>query len=83
MMPRILKGLILPITLILLWEFAARTGFIIAESMSFPSAIAAAGYVALRDGSLFKATQETFGAARRGSASPAASPSGSGGCSPR
>ncbi len=65
-MPRILKGLILPITLILLWEFAARTGFIIAESMSFPSAIAAAGYTALRDGSLFKATQETFGAALAG-----------------
>ena len=65
-MIRILKGLILPVILVILWEIAARSGFIVAESMSFPSAIASAGYLALRDGSLLQATQETFGAALAG-----------------
>jgi ABC-type nitrate/sulfonate/bicarbonate transport system permease component len=61
-----LKGLVLPLGVILLWEIAARSGFIVAESMSFPSAITVAGWDAILDGSLVKATQETFGAALAG-----------------
>src|SRR5262245_60592847 len=65
-MPAALKGLLLPIGLLALWELAARSGFIVAESMSYPSAIALAGFQAVLDGSLFKATRETFGAALGG-----------------
>jgi NitT/TauT family transport system permease protein len=50
------------------WEFAARSGFIVAESMSYPSAIARAAWDTILDGSLLKATQETFGAALAGMA---------------
>src|SRR5882724_4089556 len=66
--PRALRGLLLPVGLILLWELAARSGFIVAESLSFPSAILAAGLGTVRDGSLLQATQETFGAALAGMA---------------
>ena len=61
-----LKGLVLPVALILIWEFASRSGFIVAESMSYPSAIARAGWGAIVDGSLVQATRETFGAALGG-----------------
>jgi ABC-type nitrate/sulfonate/bicarbonate transport system permease component len=67
-MPQSLKGFILPVALVLLWEFAARSGFIIAESMSYPSAIARAGWGAILDGTLLQATRETFGAALAGMA---------------
>jgi ABC-type nitrate/sulfonate/bicarbonate transport system permease component len=63
-----LRGALLPLGLILLWELAARSGFIIAESMSHPGAILLAGWGALLDGSLLKATRETFGAALAGMA---------------
>jgi ABC-type nitrate/sulfonate/bicarbonate transport system permease component len=65
-MPRALKGVLLPLALLALWELAARTGFIVAESMSYPSAVADAAWRALLDGSLLKSTQETFGAALGG-----------------
>ena len=65
-MPNVLKGLLLPIALLTLWEAAARGGFIIAESMSFPSAIGCAAVQAVLNGSLFQATRETFGAALGG-----------------
>ena len=65
---RLIKGLLLPLGLILLWEAAARAGLIVAESMSSPGAILAAAYAALLDGSLAKATGETFGAAVAGMA---------------
>jgi ABC-type nitrate/sulfonate/bicarbonate transport system permease component len=67
-MPQSLKGFILPVALVLLWEFAARSGFIIAESMSYPSAIARAAWGTILDGSLLQATRETFGAALAGMA---------------
>jgi ABC-type nitrate/sulfonate/bicarbonate transport system permease component len=67
-MTRVLKGILLPLGLVLLWELAARTGFIVAESMSNPSAIARAAWVVALDGSLVKATRETFGAALGGMA---------------
>lgn len=63
-----LKGFILPVALVLLWEFAARSGFIIAESMSYPSAIVRAGWGTILDGTLLQATRETFGAALAGMA---------------
>jgi ABC-type nitrate/sulfonate/bicarbonate transport system permease component len=67
-MPQSLKGFILPVALVLLWELAARSGFIIAESMSYPSAIARAGWGTILDGTLLQATRETFGAALAGMA---------------
>jgi ABC-type nitrate/sulfonate/bicarbonate transport system permease component len=67
-MPQSLKGFILPVALVLLWEFAARSGFIIAESMSYPSAIVRAGWGTILDGTLLQATRETFGAALAGMA---------------
>jgi ABC-type nitrate/sulfonate/bicarbonate transport system permease component len=67
-MSRALKGMLLPLGLVLLWELAARSGFIVAESMSNPSAIALAAYSVALDGSLVKATRETFGAALGGMA---------------
>jgi NitT/TauT family transport system permease protein len=68
MRPQPLRGFLLPVVLILVWEFAARSGFIVADSMSYPSAIARAAWGAILDGSLAKATQETFGAALAGMA---------------
>lgn len=67
-MPRALKGFVLPLALILLWEFCARSGFIVAESMSNPSAIARAAWQTAFDGSLVNATRETLGAALAGMA---------------
>lgn len=60
------KGMILPLGLLALWEFAARAGFIVAESMSYPTAIATAAVRAGADGTLLRATWETFGAAMGG-----------------
>jgi NitT/TauT family transport system permease protein len=66
--PRALKGFLLPLIFLLLWEISARAGLIVAESMSHPSAIAGAAWIAATDGSLVKATRETFGAALAGMA---------------
>jgi ABC-type nitrate/sulfonate/bicarbonate transport system permease component len=66
--PRLLKGLVLPLAVIVAWELGARHGFIVAESMSYPGAIARAGAAALSDGTLWQATKETFGAALGGMA---------------
>jgi NitT/TauT family transport system permease protein len=67
-MLRIIKGALLPIGLLLLWEALWRGGFIIADSMSHPSAIAQAAKTSILDGSLLNATRETFGAALAGMA---------------
>jgi ABC-type nitrate/sulfonate/bicarbonate transport system permease component len=67
-MPRIVKGALLPIGLLLGWEALWRVGFIVADSMSHPSAIAQAAQISILDGSLFSATRETFGAALGGMA---------------
>lgn len=67
-MPRVLKGLLLPVACVLLWEAWAQAGYHVAESMSYPSAIARAGWQAIADGSLAQATGETFGAAVAGMA---------------
>lgn len=65
-MSHLIKGTLLPLALVLLWEACARAGFIVAESVSYPSAIARAAVGAFADGSLLKATAETFGAALAG-----------------
>jgi NitT/TauT family transport system permease protein len=67
-MIRAAKGLVLPVATILLWECASRSGLIVAESMSYPTAIASAAVGAVADGSLLQATKETFGAALAGMA---------------
>lgn len=62
------KGLIVPVVVLLLWEILARSGFFTSTSLSNPSAIVTAGWGLLRDGSLWRATRETFGAALGGMA---------------
>ncbi|WP_315831752.1 ABC transporter permease [Bradyrhizobium prioriisuperbiae] len=63
-----LKGLIFPVAVLLLWEILARSGFFTSTSLSNPSAIVAAGWGLVLDGSLWRATRETFGAALGGMA---------------
>lgn len=62
------KGLIFPVVVLLLWEIFARSGFFTSTSLSNPSAIGAAGWGLVLDGSLWRATRETFGAALGGMA---------------
>ncbi len=62
------KGLIVPVAVLLLWEILARSGFFTSTSLSNPSAIVTAGCGLVRDGSLWRATRETFGAALGGMA---------------
>lgn len=59
-MKRIFKGLLLPVLVLLVWEFCARQGILKAESLSFPTVIAQAAMGVLTDGSLLKAALETF-----------------------
>jgi len=65
-MARILKGLVLPVLVLLFWEWSARSGMLKAESLSYPSAILRAAVAVLIDGSLFKAALQTFGGALGG-----------------
>ena len=65
-MKSVLKGLLLPALVLLLWEWAARSGALKAESVSYPSAIAVAALRMLLDGSLLRAAAQTFGAAMGG-----------------
>jgi NitT/TauT family transport system permease protein len=62
------KGVVFPLAVLLLWEIAARGGFFTSTSLSYPTAILSAGWGLLDDGSLWKATRETFGAALGGMA---------------
>jgi NitT/TauT family transport system permease protein len=55
-----LRGLVIPVLLIMLWEIGARLGTLPPDTMSQPSAIVAAGWEALRDGTLLLATVQTF-----------------------
>jgi NitT/TauT family transport system permease protein len=58
-MRRLLLGAIIPVSFLVAWETSSRTGLLTLESLSRPSDIVAAGYVALRDGSLLLATLQT------------------------
>jgi ABC-type nitrate/sulfonate/bicarbonate transport system permease component len=55
-----LRGLLIPVLLIALWEIGVRVGTLPPDTMSQPSAILAAGWEALNDGSLLLATWQTF-----------------------
>jgi len=55
-----LRGLLIPVVLVALWELGARTGTLPPDTMSQPSAILVAGWNALLDGSLLLATAQTF-----------------------
>jgi len=58
-MRRLLLGAIIPVSFLVVWEVSSRTGLLTLESLSRPSDIIMAGYVALRDGSLLLATLQT------------------------
>jgi NitT/TauT family transport system permease protein len=55
-----LRGLVIPVLLIALWEIGARADVLPEDTMSRPSTIAVAGWDALLDGSLLLATLQTF-----------------------
>jgi ABC-type nitrate/sulfonate/bicarbonate transport system permease component len=55
-----LRGLLIPVLLIALWEIGVRLGTLPPDTMSQPSAIVQAGWEALNDGSLLVATWQTF-----------------------
>ncbi|WP_372656904.1 ABC transporter permease [Hydrogenophaga sp.] len=63
---RVFKGALLPVAVLLFWEFSARTGQLQSESLSSPVAIFRAALGVVLDGSLFKAALETFGGALGG-----------------
>lgn len=65
-MQRIWRGALIPLALLLLWELAARKGALVYESLSYPTAILAAGVGALADGTLLLATWQTCQAALLG-----------------
>lgn len=65
-MGRLLRGALLPVLFLLLWEFAAKSGWLVYDSLSWPSAILRAGLGALMDGSLLLATWQTCQAALLG-----------------
>src|SRR5579863_6376464 len=55
-----LRGLLIPVLLVALWEIGARAGTLPPDTMSQPSLILAAGWEALSDGTLLLATWQTF-----------------------
>jgi ABC-type nitrate/sulfonate/bicarbonate transport system permease component len=63
---RWLEGSLLPLALIGLWEWAAIQGWLVAESVSHPSAIAKALVQVMMDGSLWTALAQTLGGAASG-----------------
>lgn len=64
-MRSVLRGAIVPVALLVLWELASRGGVIL-ETLSRPSAIAAALLSGLGDGTILLATVQTFEAALLG-----------------
>lgn len=55
-----LRGAAIPLAALVLWEALARRGLVPEQTVSHPSAIAAAWLVELRDGSLVRQTAETL-----------------------
>ena len=58
-MQRFLRGALFPVAFLLFWEFATRAGWLRYDSLSWPTAIARAGWTALLDGSILLSTWET------------------------
>ena len=65
-MGRLLRGLLIPFLFLGLWELAAKSGWLVYESLSWPSAILVAGLGALLDGSILLSTWQTCQAALLG-----------------
>jgi len=63
---RLLKGTLVPLLVLLLWEAASRAGVLAIGTFSRPSEIAVAGAVIAADGSLILATYQTLQAAFAG-----------------
>jgi ABC-type nitrate/sulfonate/bicarbonate transport system permease component len=63
---RVLKGAYVPLAFLALWEIWMRAAGVHSDSLAPPSAIAAAFYDALRDGTLADRTAQTLGAALGG-----------------
>ena len=61
-----LRGFVIPVVLVLLWEIGARVGTLPHDTMSQPSDIVVAGWNALLDGELLLATWQTFESALLG-----------------
>lgn len=66
MLKRLLQGLTLPLLVMGAWEWAARSGLLVAESLSHPSAIVRAIGRVMVDGSLWTAVAQTLGGAASG-----------------
>lgn len=66
MVVRRIRGLVVPLLLLCVWEALSRAGLLPADTMSRPSAAIAAAITGLRDGSLMQATVETLIAAATG-----------------
>jgi ABC-type nitrate/sulfonate/bicarbonate transport system permease component len=63
---KLVKALVLPIALLILWEVAMRVSGIESDSLASPSQIAVAFYTALLDGTILRRTAETLRAALTG-----------------
>jgi ABC-type nitrate/sulfonate/bicarbonate transport system permease component len=61
-----LKGFLLPVLLLLLWEFGMRSSGIVSDSLAAPSQIAVAFWHAMWDGTIPRRTGETLRAALTG-----------------
>jgi NitT/TauT family transport system permease protein len=62
----LLRGALIPVLFLSLWQLAAKTGWLVYESLSWPSAIFLAGLGALLDGSILLSTWQTCQAALLG-----------------
>ena len=58
-MRRLLRGALFPVSFLAFWEFCAQSGLLRYDSLSWPSAIAAAFWTALLDGSILLSTWQT------------------------
>ncbi len=63
---RSLRGLVIPVALIILWEAGSRAGFLPLDTLSRPSDIVLAARGGFADGSILLSTWETFEAAFTG-----------------
>jgi ABC-type nitrate/sulfonate/bicarbonate transport system permease component len=65
-MRRILRGGLIPVLLVALWELGSRAEILPIDTMSRPSIIAVAGWQGMMDGSILLATWQTIQAALTG-----------------
>ena len=63
---KLLKALVLPVALLIVWEIAMRVSGVQSDSLAAPSQIAVAFYAAMLDGTIPRRTAETLRAALTG-----------------